>query len=423
MPDTDKMQLLSLHLDDEAQDWFEYAELEFGMRTWEEFKEHFSSRYSICSRRLYKSLFEIQQTGFVTEYRAIFERLIVQIPHLQRDVKENAYLRGLKPKICREVLKARPYGLKEIMDLSLQAEIDLGILYTAWQNNPCYPTSPNPDIKGKRPAHEPSHEYIQQCAPHHSMASTSRQQLASSQQASDRNGRRRNPRLTEKEFQQRKDKGLCFYCNERLASGHRCKRNLNLIMVLEGDQESLTTEDEVDYMQTDETPINTGSLFTAQIAFHFSESASPNGLVKLWGSIKGVRVRILIDGGATHNFINSELVTTLYLTVFQGPPFDILLANGVLQQSAGICLNVPIYMQGLQVIQDLIPIPMPNMDIILGVQWLKTLEWFYSNYKLLNLKILWNGKVHTLSTDRNLLPRGVPANLSVQEFIRSKRQF
>ncbi|XP_078429385.1 uncharacterized protein LOC144701451 [Wolffia australiana] len=338
MPDAEKMHLISLHLVEAAQDWFEYAELEFGMQTWDEFKEHFSSRYRICVRGLYKSLFEIQQTGFVTDYRAAFERIIAQLPHLQRDVKENAYLRGLKPEICREVLKARPYGIKEIMDLSLQAEMDLGILYSAWQNNPCYPNVQAPDIKASTSRHQPA---------------------VSQQQPAGHSGKRHNLRLTEKEFQQRKDK----------------------------------------------------------------ESASPNGLVKLWGSIKGVRVRILIDGGATHNFIKSELVTTLYLTVIQGPPFDILLANGVLQQSAGICLNVPIQMQGLQVKQDLIPIPLPHMEIILGVQWLKTLEWFYSNYKLLNLKILWEGRVHTLKTDPELLPRGVLTTTTVQEFISSKRQF
>ena len=38
-------------------------------------------------------------------------------------------------------------------------------------------------------------------------------------------------RLTDAEFQGREDKGLCFHCDERFAPRHKCRKQLNILLV------------------------------------------------------------------------------------------------------------------------------------------------------------------------------------------------
>ena len=42
---------------------------------------------------------------------------------------------------------------------------------------------------------------------------------------------KRQLRLTDAEFQARKDKGLCFHCGERFVPCHKCRKQLNIFLV------------------------------------------------------------------------------------------------------------------------------------------------------------------------------------------------
>lgn len=48
-------------------------------------------------------------------------------------------------------------------------------------------------------------------------------------------------RLYDAEFQSRREKGLCFWCNEKYYAGHRCKvkeqKELRMLMVKENGEE------------------------------------------------------------------------------------------------------------------------------------------------------------------------------------------
>ena len=44
-------------------------------------------------------------------------------------------------------------------------------------------------------------------------------------------------RLMESELQARKEKGLCFKCDEKFSRGHRCKKELRVLLVHEDEDE------------------------------------------------------------------------------------------------------------------------------------------------------------------------------------------
>lgn len=50
-------------------------------------------------------------------------------------------------------------------------------------------------------------------------------------------------RMTDNEVRIKKEKGLCFRCDEKFSLGHRCKRReLNIIVVQEGEDLSDKTD-------------------------------------------------------------------------------------------------------------------------------------------------------------------------------------
>ncbi|XP_078447184.1 uncharacterized protein LOC144716044 [Wolffia australiana] len=431
MADHDKLHLLAIHMDDAARTWFIHTEESFGMATWLDFKNHFEGRYALAVHVLHRQLFEVQQRTSVSAYRTEFEEIIIQLPLVAPEIKESAYLRGLFPEIRTEVLRYRPYGLREIMDLSLRAEADLGTLYRACQSVPPYAefnqeVSAVPRTNTIYPPKTNTYSSNQAKAPNHNPTPQIYQGQTSQRiSQNDRAGRRRNVRITDSEYQQRKDKGLCYYCNDKFTPGHWCRRNLNLILVREGDENGgpMDLVEEDDLMQTDEDPITEGALFLARVNLRQAQRHSATGALKLWGSIKGSSVVVLIDGGATHNFINPAILNSLDIPITAGPRFDVQLGDGYLRSSQGVCLNVNLYLQGLDIVQDFFPLSLGRFDVILGVHWLKTLDWFYSNYRLLTLKLLWNNRIYTLQSDPEFRPYGETTNLHPQELLRNKQQF
>lgn len=60
---------------------------------------------------------------------------------------------------------------------------------------------------------------------------------------------------------------------------------------------------------------------------------------KLLGVIGKTRVMILLDSGASHNFITSMLATKLKLKITGVNELEVLLGNGVSVQGSGICVD------------------------------------------------------------------------------------
>ena len=54
---------------------------------------------------------------------------------------------------------------------------------------------------------------------------------------------RRRINLTEAEVQARREKELCFHCDEKYALGHRCKRELQILIVHENEKEEEEDEE------------------------------------------------------------------------------------------------------------------------------------------------------------------------------------
>lgn len=82
--------------------------------------------------------------------------------------------------------------------------------------------------------------------------------------------------------------------------------------------------------------------------FSMAGISSP-GTMRLRGVIRGRAVTVLIDSGASHNFISSSLIPIVQLTPDE---FGVQLGNGSRQRSEGVCKGVAMMLAGCEVVAD-----------------------------------------------------------------------
>jgi hypothetical protein len=82
----------------------------------------------------------------------------------------------------------------------------------------------------------------------------------------------------------------------------------------------------------------------------------------------------LVDSGSTHSFISASAASILHLEPDTCPGLHVTVANGDRVASTGICRVVHIFVDSEEFIIDLFVVPLEGYDMLLGMQWLRTLD-------------------------------------------------
>lgn len=141
-------------------------------------------------------------------------------------------------------------------------------------------------------------------------------------------------------MQERRDKGLCYNCDEKYHAGHRCNRpKLYLLEGVEigGDQEE--SEEEI---EEQEQQIQTAELLV--ISVHALSGVPSPKTMRLVGNIGNFSVIILIDTGSTHSFVDENVARKIKLPV-ETSHLAVQVANGTTFPCQGCCKAVFMQMQ------------------------------------------------------------------------------
>jgi hypothetical protein len=95
--------------------------------------------------------------------------------------------------------------------------------------------------------------------------------------------------------------------------------------------------------------------------------------MRIVGILRYQQVIILIDSGSTHNFLGTKISATLGVQPIDQDSITVRVTNGQEMTSPEKCGEVGIKMQGDVFRTDLFILPLAGCDIILGIQWLRTL--------------------------------------------------
>lgn len=218
-------------------------------------------------------------------------------------------------------------------------------------------------------------------------------------------------RLMDTKMQIKKEKGICFKCDGKFNADHRGpKRELNVFVAQEGEDLS----DLPDKVEGTEEKEETIDAEVATLSLNsLVEFDSPKTL-KVKGEIQGKVVAVLIDGGATHNFVSEEIVQELKLPVSPSEDYGIVLGTRGTIRAARVCQSVLLRIVELA-IQGFLPLPLGRANVILGVAWLETLGKIQFDYRLSEMEF-WIGDwlVH-LCGDRSL----VKSQISLKSMMKS----
>ena len=76
------------------------------------------------------------------------------------------------------------------------------------------------------------------------------------------------------------------------------------------------------------------------------------------------------DTGSTHNFLHESFAKLASLHTETNLSLRVVVANGEILRSPGLCIKVTLYLQNSQFFLDFYLIELEGYDAILGTQWL-----------------------------------------------------
>uniref|UniRef100_A0A7N2KR02 Uncharacterized protein n=1 Tax=Quercus lobata TaxID=97700 RepID=A0A7N2KR02_QUELO len=352
IPKEEKVLNASYHLDDEALIWFQ--DCERSLDSWETFVRAIQVRFGPSSYDdPMENLTRLKQITTVAVYKSQFEMLSNRIKNLPESHKLSCFLSGLKDEIRLAVRMQNPRTLSAAFGL---AKIQEEYLLTC--------------KKVYRPFQEPS--------------KTNWQEYPTARHDSKAEAKVPVQKITSAQMEERRRKGLCYYCDEKWQPRHKCK-GLKLFMIDEvqevcqvevGDEE-LTTK-----LQLNQADITLYALLG---------SPSP-GTMRVLGQIRGHWVVILLDTGSSHNFLDAVLVRTLKLAMDTSRILEVKVANGDVIRTKGECKELLLKMQGNEFIVNLHVLSLGGCDVVLGTQWLCTLGLISWDFKQLKMGFMYQDR-------------------------------
>ena len=126
-------------------------------------------------------------------------------------------------------------------------------------------------------------------------------------------------------------------------------------------------------------------LETPQISLHAMARILMPQTLKFTGCIGKSEVQILVDGGSTHNFLQSKVVSMLKFPVTCDRKFEIMVGNREKLTCADICSAIPIQIQKQIFLVDFYVLPILGAEVVLGVQWLQLLGPILMDYQKLTM--------------------------------------
>ncbi|KAF3771893.1 hypothetical protein EJ110_NYTH59225 [Nymphaea thermarum] len=197
------------------------------------------------------------------------------------------------------------------------------------------------------------------------------------------------PNLTREEREEMIRNKQCFWCKENWDPSHRCK-NIR-IYTIEQESYEVTEGDppleivEIEEAEVQEEPPKPEEPQQPDGSCHMMDDPKKPDAMKVVGRVGNLKVLVLLDTEATHNFVGEHIADRLGSSIEEHLAFRILVANGESLSCTQKCTDVEITLQKVSFKVELLVVPLPNVDIILGVKWLKTLGkiwWDFSTMEM-----------------------------------------
>jgi len=107
-------------------------------------------------------------------------------------------------------------------------------------------------------------------------------------------------RISPTRMQIRKEKGLCYFCDEKFLLNHKClNRQLMMLQLIDDDLVASLEPDSLDLSQPE---TNSGNM-KHHLSFNAMKGAGGVGTIGFMSHIWSIEIKVLVDRGSSDNFI------------------------------------------------------------------------------------------------------------------------
>ncbi|XP_028807352.1 uncharacterized protein LOC114762069 [Neltuma alba] len=392
-PADQRIRLLSIHLEGHALQWHQtfMRHRSSADISWAEHFRQMEVKFAdVRDEHPLITLKKLQQLSTsVSEYEQQFDELLSEVD-IPEPVAINLFIGGLRPDIQKFVLNFAPSTLTSAMSTARLQESTIHALH---ENAPVSyhrsvpPTgssafgvqpgsalgpkiSPSVDATGFS---KPKPIYQSSIQPSVSAAASTFPNTKSAISS------KPTRQLSKREMDDRRRKGLCYWCPEKFAPGHRCKESHLFTLVIDEDDEHF--EDAIGVAQID-----------AEGAINAIEGDDKAPTLKLMGQIKNQKVIILVDTGSTHNVLHTSVAKRLQLKPVERNAIRLTVADSRQVTVSKCCPNLSWDMGNSTFVADFLVMKIGGYDMILGTQWLRTIGRFTMDIDLRLFEFTSGGK-------------------------------
>ncbi|XP_073021562.1 uncharacterized protein [Primulina eburnea] len=365
-PEHLRLQIVAAYFEGSASTWYQWLQANGLLRSWKEFLVQLRQRFGASLFEDYQGqLAKLMQIHSVSKYQSEFELLSSKVSGISESLLISFYVNGLKPELKRELLIVQPTSLVQAMALSRvyeQKYHDIRALALKASGKHVFSTSlPTPFSQTHSSSSTIPLPKPKPTASHSSLPIK---------------------RLSPTELQEKREKGLCFNCDEKYGPQHRCKSKYLLLMGTDDDS-SLYVQEDSDCHQLEELED------ISEVSLNALTGQSNPQSLRVTGKYGAHVVNILIDNGSTHNFIRETTAHHLGLDLVTTKGFKVIEGNGDFILCQKKVADVELELQGHRFIIDLYALPIQGVEIVLGVQWLQTLGPILQDYNKMTMEFNW----------------------------------
>ncbi|KAJ1428448.1 Retrotransposon gag domain [Sesbania bispinosa] len=208
-------------------------------------------------------------------------------------------------------------------------------------------------------------------------------------------------RMSSAEMQLRREKGLCYTCDEKFSPSHKCPNKQYLLLQVEENDNIQPEPDSPDHFSESETH----GTQEHHLSYNALSGSSGLGTMQFQGYINGMLVQVLLDGGSSDNFLQPRLAHCLKLPIEHVPNTKVVVGNDHTLVAEGLIRELEVKIQGHSIKLLVYLLPVAGADLVLGAAWLATLGPYISDYSTLTIKFYVGDHFITWYGERPQLPR------------------
>jgi hypothetical protein len=346
-------------MDGVAAEWYYALERDHGILPWTRFMEFMNTRFGPPLRT--NGLAELKalyRTSTVEDYQWQFSMLLCRCEDLTFKQQVNFFTAGLREPLRIDVELMNPADLQTAMSLARAYERCAAGMATGGQT------------RGTSRA----------------LSTVTKTNPAPQQQQTAMN-RPWFKRRTTEELAAKQACGECYHCPEKYTADHKCASKGVFLLELD------------DNMEEEEAVSDLG------ISLHALTGIDDGTTMKLHVSINGTTLVPLLDSGSTHTFVQEEVAARIDLRVEPCPGLSVKVANGDQITSSGVCPKQRLSIDSEDFDVNCFILPLAGFNIVLRVQWLRSLGPILWNYKEISMAFWHHGRSVQLTGVGGIGPR------------------